>query len=509
MSKLRLSVILFFLSTVLLKFSSMFRDLVISGLYGDSYKADAYFASMTIPNAIILFMLTGMKDAFLPSYYTYEKQGKGLSHLTNIVKGTFIFSIVVALTGTVFSPLLVKWLYPEFGKYPDGSSVAVWTSALYFLSIILVGVNAVYEGYFDSKRKFSFSTFSQTIVVLTTLVFALLFHRKMSIYSVPFGYFVGTVLSFLLKVIVLTPKKLIIWSQRPEWKEINAFYRIFWPVGVTIAVGQINLTVNMLFASRMGEGVVSNLNYAFRLITIPQALFGVTIATIIYPFLAKAISSGDMKLFNQGIEKGLTNMFLLIAPAVAGMMILIEPIVRIVYERGAFTEQTTILTSHYALFYMGSVLFYSIQAVVAKGFYTLGKGSSFMKIGLFSILLNVISNYIFSKGLGPSGLALSASIIGMVYSILTFTTLNRISGGFNLKFLASEYLKILAATFVMSAVLIGMKTTDYLKTSNDLIVLTILIPLGALLYVLVLWLCKTKTLFGLLRNEKMFLLKKK
>jgi len=509
MSKLRFSVVLFFLSTVLLKFSSMFRDLVISGLYGDSYKADAYFASMTIPNAIILFMLTGMKDAFLPSYYTYEKQGKGFSHLTNIVKGTFIFSVAVAIVGTIFSPFLVKWLYPEFSKYQDGYSVAVWTIALYFLSITLVGVNAVFEGYFDSRRKFSFSTFSQTIVVLTTLVFALLFHRSMSIYSVPFGYFVGTILSFLLKVIVLSPKKMIAWRQKPEWKEINAFYRIFWPVGITIAVGQINLTVNMLFASRMGEGVVSNLNYAFRLVTIPQALFGVTIATIIYPFLAKAISSGDMKLFNRGIEKGLTNMFLLIAPSVAGMMILIEPLVRIVYERGAFTESTTALTSYYALFYMGSVLFYSIQAVVAKGFYTLGKGSYFMRIGLISIVLNIFSNYLFAKWIGPSGLALSASIVGMFYSISTFTTLNKISGGFNLKLLASEYLKIIVATAVMSVVLLWLKTTKYFGNTHDWLLLAMFIPLGVMLYFTVLRLCKSETLSELLQNDKMLFFKRK
>lgn len=77
MSKLRVASILFLLSTFFLKFSSMLRDIAIAHLFGDSYVVDAYIAAMTIPNAIILFMLTGMKDAFLPSYYKYEKLGKG------------------------------------------------------------------------------------------------------------------------------------------------------------------------------------------------------------------------------------------------------------------------------------------------------------------------------------------------------------------------------------------------------------------------------------------------
>lgn len=498
--KIRISVLLFLFSTILLKFSSMFRDLVISALYGASYKADAYFAAMTIPNAIILFLLTGMKDAFLPSYYKFEKHGKGFSHLTNIVKGTFLLSIIIAILGAISAPIIVKWLYPEFGQYQDGFNIAAWTIAFYFLSIIFLGVNAVYEGYFDAKRRFSFSTFSQTIVVLTTLVFALLFHESLSIFSVPIGYFVGSLLSFLLKVVVLTPRKLMDWGQKADWKEIKSFYYIFVPIGVTIAVGQINLTVNMLYASRMDEGVVSNLNYAFRLVTIPQAIFGVTIATIVYPTLAKAMSLNDQSMFKQGIEKGLSSMFLLIAPSVAGMMILIEPIVRLVYERGAFTPSATEITSHYALFYMGSVLFYSIQAVVAKGFYTLGKGSSFMRIGLFSILLNIVSNYLFAKWIGPSGLALSASIVGMIYSTLTFTTLHRLSGGFHLKRLGREFGKIMMATTTMIAILVAVLSINGFKEQNDWVILALTIPVGAVIYFVILWLSKSLTLSELLQT---------
>lgn len=494
MKNIKIASILLLASTVFLKFSSMFRDLVISGLYGDSYQADAYFSAMVIPNAIILFMLTGMKDAFLPSYYKYDSLGKGYAHLTNIVKGTFWISLLISILGVLVSPLLIELLYPDFAKYDQGTEIAVWTAGIYFLSIFIVGINAVYEGYFDAQKKFSFSTFSQTIVSLSTIVFALLWHERYGIYSVAIGYFIGTFLSFLIKVVYLTPQRFLHWRQKSDWKEISLFYKIFLPVGITIAVGQINLMVNMLFASRMGEGVVSNLNYAFRLVTIPQALFGVTIATIIYPSLAKARSTSDMNQFNRGIEKGLTYMFLMIAPSVAGMMILMEPLVRIVYERGAFTEETTLLTSQYALYYMGSVLFYSIQAVVAKGFYTLEKGSSFMRIGLFSILLNIVSNYIFSIWMGPEGLALSASLVGMIYSCLTFTTLHRIAGGFQLKYLGSEYLKITVATSVMVVILLLLKANIMVAVNNDWIVILIMAIIGAALYFVMLRLTKSSAM---------------
>ena len=96
------------------------------------------------------------------------------------------------------------------------------------------------------------------------------------------------------------------WSQQINRAEVKDFYGIFWPVGLTIAVGQINLMVNTFFAARLGEeGIVSNLNYAFRLVNIPQAIFGVTIATIVFPIIAKARSESNMIDFRKGIEKGL------------------------------------------------------------------------------------------------------------------------------------------------------------------------------------------------------------
>ena len=498
MKNVKLASLFLLFSTIFLKFSSMIRDLVISGLYGDSYKADAYFAAMTIPNTIILFMLTGMKDAFLPSYYKFDAVGKGVEHLTNILKGTFWISLFVSIIGVLLTPTLIHQFYPSFEMYDEGHAVAIWTASLYFISIVLVGMNAVYEGYFDAQRKFSFSTFSQTIVALTTIVFALLFHSKMGIYSVPVGYLVGTLLSFCIKIFYMKPRKFIKWRQKSNWDEIKDFYTIFFPIGLTIAVGQINQFVNVLFASRMGEGVVSNLNYAFRLVNIPQAIFGVTVATIIYPSLAKAISGRNFEQFKQGIEKGLSYMFLLVAPAVSGMIILMEPIVRMVYERGAFTSETTQITSHFALLYIGSVLFYSIQAVVAKGFYTLEKGHIFMRIGWLSIILNIISNYFLSNWIGPSGLALSASLVGMFYSMFTFLTLNRISGGFNIRILSTEYIKIIFASILMTISLLAVKTSGFFESMSDWLIITVMIPLGIIVYFLSLFLLKTQSLSDLL-----------
>ncbi|WP_368895647.1 lipid II flippase MurJ, partial [Priestia megaterium] len=101
MKNLKFASILLLISTLFLKFSSMIRDLVIANYFGTSYIVDSYNAAMIIPNAFILFMLTGMKDAFIPSYLRYEKENKGKVHLTNIVKSTFLICFIISVLGSI------------------------------------------------------------------------------------------------------------------------------------------------------------------------------------------------------------------------------------------------------------------------------------------------------------------------------------------------------------------------------------------------------------------------
>jgi len=493
MSKLKVASIIFLISTMILKFSSMIRDLVIAALFADSYKADVYFAAMTIPNAMILFLLTGMKDAFLPSYYKFEAIGKGESHLTNILKSTFIITTIFAILGILLSSPLMKIIYPTFSEFEYGTHIAVWTSIIYFASLIFVGVNAVYEGYFDAQKKFSFSVFSQTVVVLITILFAVLFHEKWGILSVPMGYFIGTFLSLLIKVVYRTPKKFMNWSQQINRAEVKEFYGIFWPVGLTIAVGQINLMVNTFFAARLGEeGIVSNLNYAFRLVNIPQAVFGVTIATIVFPIIAKARSESNMIDFRKGIEKGILYLLIFLTPALAGMCVLMQELVSLVYERGAFTSSSTQVTASYAILYIGSTFFYSIQAIVAKGFYTMQKGHYIMRIGLISVLLNVVLNWTLSGKFGAEGIALSASLVAVFYSVITFTTLWKLVGGLNKTYLLKNSFQVIAATVTMIfGVLFADKFIEIADLTPFLHILIIAVP-GAILYFLVLVLFKNE-----------------
>ncbi|GAB1773413.1 murein biosynthesis integral membrane protein MurJ [Priestia megaterium] len=500
MKSLKFASILLLISTLFLKFSSMIRDTIIANYFGTSYVVDAYNAAMIIPNAFILFMLTGMKDAFIPSYLRYEKDNKGKSHLTNIVKSTFFICFIISILGSIASFFYFPVSYPNFSK--AAIEIGIYTSIMYFMSLSLVGVNAVYEGVFDARSQYSFSVFSQTVVVLFTMLSTILFHASMGGYAIALGYFVGTIASFLIKVFYYKPQHLLLWKQKIDREEVKAFYKVFIPVGITIMVGQINLTVNFFFAGSFGEGVISYLNYSFRLVSIPQAIFGVTVATIIYPLIAKAIAAKDNERFKSGIEKGISFMLMLLIPTITIMCFYMKDIVTIAYQRGAFDANSTLKTTDVSYYYLGSVFFYSLQAVLAKGFYSLQKGYLIMRAGLLSIVLNIIFNIIFTKFMGYQGLALSMSVVGFFYTTIVFVLLSKQVNHFHYGHLLKETGKLLIAAIPLGVVMFFLKEWTFLNDLHVILRFTIVTIIGAIVYAVFGFLLKAEGLLLFLKRKK-------
>ncbi|PAV31300.1 murein biosynthesis integral membrane protein MurJ [Virgibacillus profundi] len=455
-SKLGLASILFLIATIFLKISGLIRDMVIAFYFGDSYVADAYLAAFIIPNMIILFFTTGMKNALVPSYIQSVEEKRGSYHLSQVFRGTFGISILLSLLGMVLAKYYIPLLYPAFS--PEGQEIAIWTTIILFSSVVFVGMNAVLEAYFDSENKFSLSMVSQIIVIGSTIMGAVFFARSIGAYSLALGYLIGTIMSLLFKALLVAPRKLIKFKMKTDWKEIKRFYIIFIPVAITVAVGQINLAVDNIYASYFDEGVVTYINYAKNLVHFPQAIFGVVIGTVIFPFLSRANAQSNFNQFKRGIEIGLNTMFFILLPAIAGMMVLMPNIIELLYQRGAFSADATNTTATVAYYYFGSVLFFSLHNVVTKGFYTLKKGHLILIIGGISVILNVILNFVFTRWLGYNGIPLASSVVAFLYVGASFVLLLKLVKGLNLKKLGAEYIKVIIAGIIMVACILLLKS---------------------------------------------------
>lgn len=495
-SKLGLASVLFIGASLLLKVSGLVRDMVIAFYFGDSYVADAYLAAFIIPNMFILFMTTGMKNAFVPSYIEALENQHGKMHFGQVLKGTIVISLIISLLGLGLSPLYVPVLYPDF--HADAMQIAVTVTIIFFSSLVFVGANAVLEAFFDAENKFSLSMISQIMVMVTSIIGAILFANKIGVYSLAIGYFVGTILSLIFKLVLVLPRKVMKLKGKFDWVEIKHFYWIFIPVGLTVAVGQINLMVGTIFASYFEEGAVTYINYAKNLVHMPQGIFGVTIGTIVFPLLAKAVATDDHKLFKRGIEQGFTLMYLILLPSILGMFLLMPNLIELLYQRGAFTESATNATTQVAYLYFGSVLFFSLNNIINKGFYSLKKGHLILLISGLSILLNFVLNFILTAWIGYKGIPLAASIMAFFYVGASFFVFNKLIGGLNITYLILEFSKITIAAVIMGGIIYPV--LPLVNGWNNILQILIIAVIGAIVFMLSAYLMKSQSLLFLVNR---------
>ncbi|WP_085994107.1 murein biosynthesis integral membrane protein MurJ [Oceanobacillus senegalensis] len=500
-SKLGLASLLFFIASIVLKISGLLRDMVIAFYFGDSYQADAYLAAFIIPNMFILFMTTGMKNAFVPSYIEALENKRGAFHFGQVFKGTIIVSLVISVIGMALAPLYIPLFYPEF--HADAKEIAITVGIIFFATIFFVGMNSVLEAFFDSENKFALSVVSQIIVLLSSIAGAILFANQIGVYSLAIGYLVGTIISLIFKLILVLPRKVMKLKGKFDWIEIKQFYWIFIPVGITVAVGQINLMVGTIFASYFEEGAVTYINYAKNLVHIPQGIFGVTIGTIIFPMLSRAITTDNRGLFKRGIEQGLSTMYVILLPSIIGMFILMPNIIELFYQRGAFTASATMATSQVAYLYFGSVLFFSLNNIINKGFYSLKKGHLILLVSGISVLSNIIFNFIFTSWLGYRGIPLSASVNALFYVGAQFIIFYKLVGGLNLTYLFKEFMKITIATAIMAAAV--WPILPWISGWHNIAQIITIAIVGAIVYVISIIVCKSQP-FLFLKDK---LLKKK
>lgn len=496
-SKLGLASLLFIIASLFLKISGLLRDMVVAFYFGDSFAAGAYFAAFNIPNMVILFLNTGMKNALVPSYINALENQNGKHHLSQVMKGTLIVSIAFSIIGAAFSPLYVPLLYPNFSD--QAIEIATIVAIIFFASIVAVGMNSVLEAYFDANNRFAISVVSQIIVILTSIVSAVLFAESIGVYSLAIGYAAGTVLSLVVKTLFFIQKGTYSLRGKFDWKEIKSFYLIFIPVAVTVMIGQINLTVDYVFAGRFQEGVITYINNAKNLVHFPQAIIGVTIGTIIFPLLSKAQATKSDKMFQNGIQKGLSAMCLVLFPAIAGMMWLMPTIIELLYQRGAFSESASMATTNVAYFYAGSVLFFSLQTVLNKGFYALQKGHLILKIGAVSVLLNALFNYILTEAMDSYyGIPLASSVMALFYFFVSYFIFVRLVGKSFQKELFIDTVKIVMAVMIMLGVLLVIKSfTDSLPAVAEIVAVGFV---GAVTYLVSVIVLKVPTFKFLIAN---------
>src|SRR5205085_6723069 len=210
-------------------------------------------------------------------------------------------------------------------------------------------------------------------------------------------------------------------------KGVGTVLTLMGPAVIAASAVQVNVLVNSGFAARLGDGPVSWLNIAFRLMQLPLGVFGVAVGTVTLPLVSRTAALGDMAAFRSALAHALRLVTLLTIPAAIGLIILAQPIISVIYEHGRFTPEATHQTAAALQFYAIGLAAYSAVKVLAPAFYALDKRYLLMMVSIFSIGVNLALNwfFMFKVGLGHRGLALSTSLVALTNFLLLYIMMRK------------------------------------------------------------------------------------
>lgn len=445
--------LLLMIITILSKVLGFARELTLSYFYGASGITDAYLISITIPTVIFGFVAVGIGTGYIPLYSKIEQiegSKQAEKYTNNLINILVALCAILFGLGIVFAVPLVRLFASGF----EGETLAlavkftrISLSAIFFTALV-----HVFNGFLQMKDNYAVPASVAFPMNIFTILFIVLSSRG-SVTLLAIGTVVATA-SQLLLVLPFAFKKG--YRYKPVFdirdKHIKKMVYIALPVILGVSVNQINILVDRTLASGLAQGGITALNYANRINDFSQGIFVISITTALYPMISKMAAENNITGLKKSVSEAISSVNLLIIPATVGVMIFAEPVVTLLFGRGQFDDQALAMTSTALFFYAVGMIGFGLREVLSRAFYAMQDTKTPAINAAIAVGLNITLNFILSKLMGISGLALATSISAIFGTTLLFFSLRRKVGAFGMKQISLSFIKILGASLVMGLV---------------------------------------------------------
>jgi len=432
------------------------RDMIIAWFFGAGMCSDAFFTAFRIPNLMRrLFAEGSLTMAFIPVFTEIRlRQGKEQAlHLAwSAMRVVFGILLVLAAVGVMSAPVIVRIFAPGFEPLSDRYALTVVLTRMMFPYIVFVGLTALAMGILNGLGYFAAPAFAPLMLNLAIIGSALFISPRLAhpVMGLAVGVLIGGTFQVLLQVPILSRCGVLFRNGA------GLFHRGLKKIAVRMiptvfgaAVYQINMVIGTLLASFLAEGSISWLYYADRLVQFPLGLFGVAAATAVMPTLSRQAAQADHEALAQTVTEALSLVLFITIPAMAGLMVLKDPIVMVLFKRGAFDAESVRQTSAVLFYYAVGLWSFSLVRIVVSTFYALQDTRTPVKIATVSVAANIVLGVILMKPMAHCGLALATSMASVIQLVLLFRILNRKLGGINMKHAALSACKSVAGSVIM------------------------------------------------------------
>jgi putative peptidoglycan lipid II flippase len=419
-------------ATLVSRILGFVRDLIIARTFGAGTATDAFFAAFRLPNMLRELLGEGaLSAAFIPiftdSFTTRGREGAWRLAWTVLTLLAFLL-VAVSIAGVLLAPWLIKLIAPGFQAIPTTLHLAVYLTRMMFPYILLIGVAALFMAILNSQGHFATPALSPSVLNIAMIGCALFLtpHVDPPIVALAIGVLIGGVGQLLIQIPAIWRRSRgVSWNINVSDPAVGRITRLMAPGIAGLAITQINVFIGTLLASLMGEGGISVLYYAFRLIQLPIGLFGVAIATAAFPTMARQAASRSLGEVGATVAYAVRLVLFVTLPSMVGLIVFRVQIIQLLFERGAFDRTVTLATAEVVLFYAFGLGAYVSNRILVPAFYSLQDTTTPVKVGLVAVIVNIASSLLLMRPLGLAGLALATALSSFVNLGLLLIALQR------------------------------------------------------------------------------------
>ncbi len=452
---------IFSIGTGISRIAGLFREVVFASYFGTSGRASAYTIASLVPNLVAqLFAQSALSAAFVPVFTDLLQKGHRKEALR--LASTLFWIMLTALGAiTAFFILTASLIMPLFIG-PTFSvpltDLTVGLSQVLFPVVLLLGLNGLLVGILQSYDHFTIPAISPAVwnlvIIVLLVTLAPHFHGQGEIYAYAIAILAATGVQLLMAFGALARIDFRL-KFTVDWRDprIKQVFVLMLPVTIGLGIVNLDQLINSAFGSLVSDEAPRAIDNAFRIYMLPQGVFSVAVATVLFPTLSRLASRRDPAGMRRTVGNGMRQINLLLIPAAAFTMVLATPITRLIFQRGQFNAHSTSLVAIALFWFSISLPFGGINLLLTRTFFALQRPWIPTRLAAINMIVDIIVSVALYKPLGIAGL-----VIGTVAAnaVMTFLQLQRLRTGFNGRLEGGQTTMITARILLASALLAGV-----------------------------------------------------
>lgn len=413
---------------VLSRITGLVRQSVIGAQFGVLPEYEAYVAAFRIPDILFQLVAGGaLGSAFIPTFaarWAGERQQDAWLLFSRVLNLVTLALIVLAAIVAFFAPFFVRFLAPGF----DAAQQELTANLMRWLlvSTVVFGASGLIMGALNAAQHFFLPAIAPVLYNVAIILGAWLLEPFLGIYGLVVGVVVGACLHLLVQLPGLrTFGAKYSASLTVRDSGVREVARLMGPRVLGLFFVQMHFVINTVLASGLGNGSVGALEYAWLLMLLPQGIFAQSLATAAFPTFSALVAAGDLGAMRSSLNQTLRLVLFLTIPAAVGLLVLRVPLIQVLFQRGEFTLDTTMMVAYALQFYALGLVAHAALEIVVRVFYALHDTMTPVFVGVGAMVLNIVLSLLLIRWLTFGGLALANSAATLLETVLLFWLLRK------------------------------------------------------------------------------------